>query len=145
VAVRPKSAIASRISLLRRTLMDSLANKLGINGWLSLNEFVKYLAESHPQHKISYPTALRMVNSGKLRVTTVGVTYRVYQAEVTRYLREGNYNPTQPSVVQPIVAPVIPSIPSFQTPDSSTAQAEQAKPVMSSKTLYPILQIPEDT
>lgn len=83
------------MSSLQRTPMDSSADKLGKRGWLSLNEFVKYLKAEHPDHYVSYPTALSMVREGKIRALTVGSTYRIYQEEVTRYLREGNFDPQQ--------------------------------------------------
>lgn len=73
--------------------MASRANKLASKGWLSLIDFTKYLKEEHPNNTVSYPTAINMVKEGKLRVIVVGNTYRVYQTEISRYLREGNFDP----------------------------------------------------
>lgn len=73
--------------------MGSSVNKLAKNGWLSLNEFVKYLRTDFPEHYVSYPTALSMVRENKLRAITVGSSYRIYQEEITRYIRDGNYDP----------------------------------------------------
>ena len=71
------------------------------HGWLSLNGFVKYLKENHPQHQVSYPTVLRMVDKGFLRVVTVGQTKRVYREEITRYLAEGNYDKDRTQGIDP--------------------------------------------
>lgn len=40
---------------------------------------------------VSYPTATRLRIAGHLRCVKTGGIYRVYQEELERFLREGNY------------------------------------------------------
>ncbi len=56
---------------------------LATRGWVSLNKFAVLIG-------VSYPTVLKMRDRGDVRCIKVGGIYRVYQAEVERYLREGN-------------------------------------------------------
>jgi len=97
--------------------MGSLANQLAKKGWLSLNELVKYLKQDHPEHYISYPTALSMVKEGKIRVITVGSTYRIYLEEITRFIREGNYDPHKLKGVAPEIIQ-----------EAKAVQTQQARP-----------------
>lgn len=69
----------------------SLSYKLETQGYLSLNQFVKYLKSDHPGASICYPTALKLVRDGKLRATMIGSHYRVTEAEARRWVAEGNW------------------------------------------------------
>lgn len=70
----------------------SLERKLERDGYLSLNQFVKYLREYAPQASMSYPTARRMILDGHLRAIKQGQQYRVRRAEVERWVAEGNFD-----------------------------------------------------
>jgi excisionase family DNA binding protein len=111
--------------------MASPANILARRGWLSLNQFVEHLRLNHPEHHISYPTALKMVKEKKLRAMQVGGTHRLYQEEITRYLREGNYVP-QPSE----------DLPKELVQAAKTIQATRVNPL--SKSLVQQAPLPED-
>lgn len=52
--------------------------------WVSLKQFA-IVAE------MSYQVCLKLVWSGKIRAIKVGGTYRIYEEEVRRFLREGNH------------------------------------------------------
>ncbi|KKL66143.1 hypothetical protein LCGC14_2147920 [marine sediment metagenome] len=56
---------------------------LATRGWVSLNKFAVLIG-------VSYPTVLKMRDRGDVRCVKVGGINRVYQAEVQRYLKEGN-------------------------------------------------------
>lgn len=58
--------------------------RLALQGWVSLNGFAKIV-------DVSYPTALKLKQEGKVRTIQVGSQTRVYRSEVERFLREGNY------------------------------------------------------
>jgi hypothetical protein len=58
--------------------------KLATRGWVSLSGFA-IIAD------MSYPTAIKLANEGKLLAIPVGGAKRVYRQEVERFLREGNY------------------------------------------------------
>ena len=66
-------------------------------GYVSLNQFAKII-------EVSYPTAMRMVDRGEIKVIQVGGIKRIYTDEVKRFLNEGNatdesageLNPQQP-------------------------------------------------
>lgn len=58
--------------------------KLAREGWVSLSGFAEVVG-------ISYPTALKLANQGKVVITPVGGVKRVYQEEVLRFMREGNF------------------------------------------------------
>lgn len=59
-------------------------NELTGRNWISLKRFA-VLAEK------SYPVCLKLVRAGKVRAIRVGGTYRIYEDEVRRFLREGNH------------------------------------------------------
>lgn len=69
----------------------ALNRELETRGYLSLNKFVKYLKEFHPEASISYPTALKLVGEGKLKATMLGSHYRVSETEAKRWILEGNW------------------------------------------------------
>lgn len=71
--------------------MVSLHRKLETQGYLSLNQFVKYLKEYQPQAAMSYPTALKLVAERKLRARIVGSQNRITYEEAQRWVAEGNY------------------------------------------------------
>jgi len=52
--------------------------------WVSLRRAAKIIG-------VSYPTAARLRVAGHLRCVKTGGIYRVYQEELERFLREGNY------------------------------------------------------
>lgn len=52
--------------------------------WVSLRQFA-VVAEK------SYPVCLKLVKAGQVRAIKVGGTYRIYEDEVRRFLREGNH------------------------------------------------------
>lgn len=66
-----------------------LLDELNQRGWTSLNKFAKIV-------DLSYPTALRMKNSGQVNIIPVGGVNRVYKAEVMRFLEHGNATPNAP-------------------------------------------------
>lgn len=68
----------------------NLQRQLEDNGYLSLNKFVAYLKEYHPEAYISYPTAAKLVKEGKLKGFAVGRSYRISRVEVMRWVSEGN-------------------------------------------------------
>ena len=72
----------SRVDILR---------KLETAGYLSLNQFVKYLQEFHPPASVSYPTARKLCSEGKIKATKFGSSWRIGRAEVERWVAEGNY------------------------------------------------------
>lgn len=78
--------------------MVSLIRKLEQDGYLSLNQFVQFLKLHAPEATISYPTALKLVNEGKLRGIKHGSQWRIRRAEVDRWVAEGNWerSPTSP-------------------------------------------------
>jgi len=69
----------------------SIVRKLETSGYLSLNQFVKYIKVNAPEASISYPTALRLVKLGKIQARMVGGTYRIGKAEIVRWVSEGNF------------------------------------------------------
>lgn len=69
----------------------NLQHELERKGYLSLVKFTKYLKMYEPQAYISYPTALKLVNEGKLKAIRVGASYRVLRTEVVRWVAEGNW------------------------------------------------------
>lgn len=75
----------SRVSVLR---------KLETAGYLSLNQFVDYLASYAPEASISYPTALKLVTEGKIKARRVGSMWRIGRGEIERWVSEGNYDRT---------------------------------------------------
>lgn len=62
---------------------DQYIAALASRGWVSLRQFAKII-------DISYPTAMRMKDSGKVSTIRVGGIHRVYSTEVKRFLEEGN-------------------------------------------------------
>jgi hypothetical protein len=58
---------------------------LAERGWISLNQFAQLLG-------VSYPTALRMKTSYKVKTILVGGVHRIYVEEYNRFQREGNAN-----------------------------------------------------
>ncbi len=67
--------------------MPSEINPLAVlagKGWVSLSQFSRIIS-------VSYPTALRMKNDGRVRVITVGGIHRIYADEVERFFKEGNF------------------------------------------------------
>lgn len=81
--------------------MISLERKLERDGYLSLNQFVKYLKDYHPEAGMSYPTARRLIHDGKLRAIKQGNQYRVRRAEVERWVAEGNFERRAPTPYSP--------------------------------------------
>jgi excisionase family DNA binding protein len=71
-------------------MSESLVYTLETRGYLSLNKFVKYLKANHPEAYVSYPTACKLVEEGKLGARRVGSQWRVSQAEAKRWIAEGN-------------------------------------------------------
>lgn len=71
--------------------MSSLTAELELNGYLSLNKFVRFLKDVAPHASASYPTMLRYVRQGKLRAIPVGSQLRIPRTEVERWMREGNF------------------------------------------------------
>lgn len=74
--------------------MGSWAEEIHDKGYLSANKFVKFLKETCPEKAISYPTLLRMVDKGAIKVTRVGQVLRIDKFEISRYIAEGNRPPT---------------------------------------------------
>lgn len=72
-------------------MAKTLTYQLESRGYLSLNQFVKYLKENHPKASVSYPTALKLVEARKLKAVKFGSQYRVYEEEVERWVAEGNW------------------------------------------------------
>jgi excisionase family DNA binding protein len=95
-------------------MASSLANKLAERGWLSLNELVKYLRADFPERYVSYPTALAMVRENKIRAFTVGCTYRIHREEVTRFIADGNWDPSKYPTSAPI-STVSTSVPNLES------------------------------
>ncbi len=54
--------------------------------WISLRKASKIIG-------VAYPTATRLRIAGHLRCVKVGGIYRVYQYELERFMKEGNYVP----------------------------------------------------
>lgn len=73
-------------------MTGSLSNELEVNCYLPLNKFVKYLKETAPQASISYPTALKLVNEGKIKAQRVGSQLRINRVEIDRWIKQGNYD-----------------------------------------------------
>lgn len=85
--------------------MTSLRHKLEREGYLSLNQFVKYLRLYYPEASVRYPTALRMVKQGKIEANRYGSIWRITRKEIERYAREGNREvglvpPPEPTATQ---------------------------------------------
>lgn len=74
--------------------MANLGFELESQGYLSLNKFVDYLRDEHPQAYVSYPTARKLVKEGKIRGTKVGKQFRINIDEVRRWVAEGNWERT---------------------------------------------------
>lgn len=72
--------------------------ELASRGWVSLSQFT-ILAD------ISYPTALKLVNTGKLESVRVGGVIRVYQEEVHRFLKHGNKKEGEGASLPPLSTP----------------------------------------
>ena len=79
----------------------SLERKLERDGYLSLNQFVKYLKLYAPAASMSYPTARRLIQDGKLRAIKQGQQYRVRIDEAKRWIAEGNFDRQAPSAYSP--------------------------------------------
>lgn len=71
--------------------MVNLQHKLEAQGFLSLNQFCQYLKEFEPTAYVSYPTALKLVNEGKIRAVKIGAHYRINRVEANRWVTEGNW------------------------------------------------------
>mgnify|MGYP000110675730 CR=1 FL=1 len=72
-------------------MAKTLLYQLESRGYLSLNKFVKYLKENHPTAYVSYPTALKLVETNQLRARKVGAQYRISMEEASRWVTEGNW------------------------------------------------------
>lgn len=72
---------------------ESLDHELRSRGYLSLNKALKYWAVNYPSCKVSYPTALKLVESGKINTIRVGGMHRVYEVEIHRFGVHGNATP----------------------------------------------------
>lgn len=70
----------------------SIIRKLETSGYLSLAQFVDYLKLNAPEASVSYPTALKLVNSGKIQGRKVGGVCRIGRREIERWVSEGNYD-----------------------------------------------------
>lgn len=81
--------------------MGSLLRQLELDGYLSLSKFVRFLRENAPQASISYPTALKLVQEGKLKAVKLGSQYRITRSEAERWIAEGNWEGGLPSPNHP--------------------------------------------
>jgi excisionase family DNA binding protein len=81
-------AVASPPSPERLALANRVM-RLASKGWVSMHEFAQLIG-------VSYPTIMRMRESGNFSYIRVGEQYRVYLEEVERFLREGNLPTEEP-------------------------------------------------
>lgn len=76
--------------LQKQVEMTSLDQELDDKGYLTLNKFVKYMKDFYPASAVSYPTAKRMIEAGKIRAQVRGSQLRILKSEVERWVAEGN-------------------------------------------------------
>lgn len=69
--------------------MDSLADKLAEQGYLTASGFCDYVKEVRPILAVSYPTLMRYIKDGKIRSVTVGGQTRISKEEIEKYLKNG--------------------------------------------------------
>lgn len=71
--------------------MDSLADKLEKDGYLSVHQLARYLKECHPIAAVTHPTLLRYIREGKLRAQYPDQPYhtKVEKEEIERFIKEG--------------------------------------------------------
>ena len=73
----------------------SLDHELHSVGSLSLSKAVKWLKKVHPEASVSYPTALKLVETNKLRSRRVGNIHRIDLEELNRFVAHGNWNDSE--------------------------------------------------
>lgn len=65
------------------------SSQLEERGWITLRKMSVLIAKS-------YQTTLKLASRGAIRAVRIGGTYRIYEDEVRRFLREGNHPDATP-------------------------------------------------